>query len=92
MTNQSKHIINFVPLILKLGSVNIASSQDIIAFSYRNGLCSIGPPLRSPVTPHFSAGIRSGNKIPLFGFEYHLTSGSHRYVNFPLVPTSRGKK
>lgn len=92
MTNQSKHIINFVPWVLKLGSVNTASSQDIIAFSYRNGLCSMGPPLRSAVTPYFSTGIRSGNKTPLFSIEYHLTSGSHRYVNFPLVPTSRGKK
>lgn len=92
MTNQSKHIINFLPTVLKLGSVNAARSQNIIAISYRNGLCSMGPPLRSPVTPYFSAGIRSGNKIPLFGIEYHLTYGSRRYVNFPLVPTSRGKK
>lgn len=92
MTNQSKHIINFVLWILKLGSVNTASSQDIIAFSYRNGLCSMGPPLRSAVTPYFSASIRSGNKIPLFGIESHLTYGSRRYVNFPRSPTSRGKK
>lgn len=92
MTNQSKHIINFVPTVLKLGSVNAASSQDIIAFSYHNGLCSLRSPLHSEVIPYFSAGIRSGNIILLFGIESQLTYGSRRYVNFSLFPTSRGKK